>query len=52
MGIDIIKVNNRRVVSYRLPSIYKKVNNNIGNKLEDLKFFKYWAQAHLALWQK
>ena len=40
MGIDIIKVNNRRVVSYRLPSIYKKVNNNIGNKLEDFEILQ------------
>ena len=49
MGINVANVENKKILAYKLPSHYKKENNNIGNKLEDSQFFKYWVKVVMDL---
>ena len=45
MGINIIKVNNKRIISYKLPSQYKNDERNIGNKLEDFEILQIMGEG-------
>ena len=35
MGINVVNVENKKILAYKIPSHYKKEDNNIGNKIED-----------------
>ena len=45
MGISVINVENKKILAYKLPSHYKKEDNNIGNKLEDFIILQVLGQG-------
>ena len=45
MGINVINVENKKILAYKLPSHYKKEDNNIGNKLEDFIILQVLGQG-------
>ena len=45
MGINVINVENKKILAYKLPSHYKKEDNNIGNSIEDFIILQVLGQG-------
>ena len=45
MSIKEIKVQNKKIIAYELPSELKKNNENIGNKLEDFEILQVLGEG-------
>ena len=45
MGINIINIENKEILAYKIPSFYNNENNLIGNKLEDFEILQIMGEG-------